>query len=182
MSAWSAIVGAAGTNKSEVARRVVRALAERGLRVGGFLQVDVPASDGTTEGWDVEHVADGERLVLARRSPDPTLCEYAFREQGFAQAAAWAREACDVVMIGGVGKLEAARGGHWPVLEALVTRADAAHVVACVRDSSLAAVALALPDPVAHVMLPCSSDAIVELADQIARAVRSVTPFAGTAR
>ncbi len=173
MSAWSAIVGAAGTNKCEVAREVVRAPAARGLRVGGFLQVDVPGADGETEGWDVERVADGVRVVLARKSEDPTICGYAFREPGFAEAAAWAGEACDVVIVGGVGKLEAAKRGHWPVLEALIGAPDAPHVVACVRDTCLATIAFALPDPVAHVGLPCGSDEIARLADQIARAVRS---------
>ena len=171
MAGWAAIVGAAGTNKSATARQVARRLERRGLRVGGFLQVDVADAAGETQGWDVERVSDGERVTLARRSADPTLCSYAFVESGFARAAAWARDEAEVVVIGGVGKLEAAQGGHWPALEALVREPSAPLVIACVRDSCLATVAFALPDPAAHIMLPCDAAEVARFADEIAGAL-----------
>jgi nucleoside-triphosphatase THEP1 len=157
MSSWSLIVGKAGTRKNRAARSVARALESRGLGVAGFLQEEVTDDQGETLGWDVVRITDDRRFPLARVSADPTLCGYRFDDEGFARAAEWARAAADVVVVGGVGKLEAAERGHWPVLSELIASASAPHVMACVRDSSLATIALSLPDPSTYLELPCDA-------------------------
>lgn len=173
MSEWSVIVGRAGSEKGELARRVIDALLAAGLQVGGFVQKSVADAAGETLGWDVERIDRSERCVLARTSPEPTLCSYAFEAEGFARAADWSRQPADVVVVGGVGKIEAARGGHWPLLEGLILDPDAPHVIACVRDSCLATVALALPDPVAHVTSPCDAAELSSFAQEVAVACAS---------
>lgn len=169
MASWSVIVGATGTNKGRVALRVARTLAQRGLRVAGFVQEEVSDAAGEPLGWDVVSVTDESRCILARRADDDTLCGYRFEDSGFDQARRWAMAPSDVVIIGAVGKLEAAQRGNWAVLEALVRDAKAPHAVACIRDSSLSTVALSLPDPEAYVELPCTDAAL----DDFVKAVQS---------
>ena len=72
------------------------------------------------------------------------------------------------MVIGGVGKIEAARAGHWPLLESLILDPEAPHVIACVRDTCIATIALALPDPEAHVMLPCDDAELASFAHEVA--------------
>lgn len=168
MSSWSAIVGAPGTEKGRAAQKLAALLRARGLAVAGFVQEDVPDAAGETQGWDIVSVADPTRIgVLARVSSAPDLCGYAFSEAGFALARELARQPADVVIVGGVGKLEAAKQGHWPLLQSLIESARAPHVVACVRDTCLATVAFALPDPLDYVELPCSDAELGRLADRL---------------
>jgi nucleoside-triphosphatase THEP1 len=171
MSSWSVIIAPVGRDKSEPTRRVIVELTLRGLAVGGFLQVWL-GDDARVRGWDVERVDGSERTLLARESADPTLCSWAFEPSAFARAAAWAREPADVVIIGGVGKMEAAREGHWPLLASLIADPAAPHVIACVRDSCLANIALELPDPVADLTLPCDPAALESFVATVADTAR----------
>lgn len=168
---WSAIIGGRDTDKTGAALAVARHLSARGLVVRGFVQREVHDARGEVAGWDVERLDGGARRPLARASATPELCDYAFDAQGFAQASAWADEACDVVVVCGVGKLEADKRGHFPLLQRLATAAGGPHVVACVRDSSLTAVGLALPDAAAWVELPCDDAALARFADDVAAAL-----------
>ena len=172
MGQWSAVVGRSKLEKDRVALEVARNLARRGIRVGGFVQLRSHDDDGELIGWDVCRVSDGERYALARRSSDPDLCSYRFDDDAFALAKAWSREEpAEVVFIGGVGKLEAAERGHWPVLSELVERADGPHVVACIRDTSLSTIALRLPDPVEALELPAADDVVRAFTDAVAERV-----------
>lgn len=172
MSSWSAIVGAPGTEKGRAAKKLAELLQARGLRVAGFVQEDVSGASGETLGWDIVSVSAPEKVgILARTSSEPDLCGYAFQPAGFAFARELASERADVVIVGGVGKLEAAKQGHWPVLAELVERADGPHVVACIRDTCLSSVALALPDPLDYVELPCDDAALAELAERLSTAL-----------
>jgi nucleoside-triphosphatase THEP1 len=168
MTQWSAIVGGAGTEKGRAARKLAALLEARGLRVAGFVQNDVSDDAGETLGWDIASVTEPERVgVLARISQDPDLCGYKFEQAGFELARALSDQPADVVVIGGVGKLEAAERGHWPLLRGLIDRADSPHVVACIRDTSLSAIALALPDPLDYVELPCDDAELERLAERL---------------
>lgn len=145
-------------------------LRARGRTVAGFVQQDVPDGHGETAGWDVVSVSDPSRCsALARVSDAPNLCGYAFSEAGFAYARQLATDEADVVIVGGVGKLEAAKQGHWPLIEELLSGPSTRHVVLCIRDSCLSTVALALPDPFDHVSLPCDDAELERLADAVAR-------------
>lgn len=172
MSSWSAIVGAPGTHKGRAAQKLAQQLTTRGLKVAGFVQIDVLDAAGEELGWDVVSVAEPPRSgILARASQTPDLCGYAFEDAGFALAKDFASETADVVIVGNLGKLEAAKLGHWPLLEALVAQSDGPHVVACVRDSCLATIALALPDPVDYVELPTDDDTLADFAERLSGVV-----------
>lgn len=170
---WSAIIGGRKADKTRAALVVARRLRAQGVAVGGFVQREVLAASGDVAGWDVERVDGGARRVLARTSPTPELCDYTFDAAGFAQAAAWASEPCEVVLVGGVGKLEADKQGHFPVLERLARAPDGPHVLAVVRDSCLTQVGLALPDASGWVELPCDDAALERFADEVAARVRA---------
>ena len=154
MASWSAIVGARSDDKGAALHHVLDWLRESGVRLGGFYQERVLDDAGEVAGWDVVRLGQPGRASLARRSDEPDMCDYAFKRSGFAAAAAWVDEpGADLIVVGGMGKLEAAGGGHWPVVEGLL--AGSAHTLLCIRDTSLSGVALRLPDPVAYVHLPC---------------------------
>jgi nucleoside-triphosphatase THEP1 len=171
MAGWSAIVGPVGSNKTGHALHVARALRARGLRVGGFVQHELRGPDGAIEGWDLEHVAGGDRLPLARRSPTPAICGWGFDDEAFAAAARWLRDrGADVVVAGGVGKLEAAGRGHWPALHEVASLGVGPHAVLCVRADCLSTIALGLPDPLAFVELPARATEVQRLVDAIALA------------
>jgi nucleoside-triphosphatase THEP1 len=170
---WSAIIGSRKVDKTQAALVVARRLREHGLTVGGFVQREVLAPSGDVVGWDVVRVDGAARRVLARTSPTPELCDYRFDAAGFAQAAACALEPCEVVLVGSVGKLEADRQGHFPVLERLARAPCGPHVLAVVRDSCLTQVGLALPDASGWVELPCDDAALERFADELAARVRA---------
>lgn len=170
---WSAIIGGRKTDKTAATLAVVRRLEAQGLVVRGFVQREVRAPSGDIAGWDVERLGGAERAVLARTSPEPELCDYTFDPAGFAQAAAWASEPCDVVVVSGVGKLEEEQHGHFPALERLARARGGPHVLAVVRDSSLTRVGLALPDASGWLELPCDEAALEAFADEVARAARA---------
>jgi nucleoside-triphosphatase THEP1 len=164
MAHWSAIVGAAGSNKYDFVKRLAERLRAAGLSVGGFAQPLVRAPDGTPIGWDVENLATGERITLARPSAQPELCTYAFEPDAFETAARWLGMRADVVVAEGVGKLEAAGNGHWTALCRLVADQTAPQIVIGIRDTSLAAIALSLPDPEAHIQLPADEPEAIAFA------------------
>ena len=172
MSSWSLIIGRSGADKGGIALSVARELGRRGLAVAGFVQQSVLDDAGEPSGFDVVSVPREEHFALARVSSDPTLCGYRFDERGFDRAREWSMTPADVVVIGGVGKLEAAQAGHWPVLSALIADANAAHVIACVRDTALSTIALALPDPVAYIELPSCDEELELFIGRVERACR----------
>ncbi len=178
MTSWSAIVGAPGTQKGRAAKLLSRMLGSRGLRVAGFVQEEVCDANGEVTGWDVESVSTPERrTVLARtRTTDPTICGYAFEPDGFAAARAFALEPADVVIVGGVGKLEAAKQGHFPLLAERCAATTGPHVVLCIRDTCLASIAFELPDPIDHVQLPCDTSELERLAATIAASLGDARP------
>ncbi|MCC6903940.1 MAG: DUF2478 domain-containing protein [Polyangiaceae bacterium] len=172
MSHWSAIVGKPGTEKGQAAKKLAALLEARGFAVAGFVQDDVSDAAGKTVGWDISSVTGpAERGVLAREAAEADLCGYKFEPSGFQLARRLSQRAADVVIVGGVGKLEAAEQGHWPLLKALIDREPGPHVVACIRDTCLSAIALALPDPLDSVELPCDAADLERLAERLAAAL-----------
>ena len=174
MGSWSAIVGPAKSNKSGYAWRVAQALATRGFRTGGYVQREVRDPEGETLGWDVERVLDEQRVTLARPSNDPDICGYRFQSAGFSAAADWlGTPNRDLVVMDGIGKLEAAGRGHWPAAKRVVEDPTAPHALLCIRDDCLRTIALALPDPLAFLEVPASerdTAAFVEVLDELLRA------------
>lgn len=177
MAGWSAIIGSIRANKGGYAWRIAQALAHRGFQVGGFVQEPLRESDGTVIGWDLVRLLDRETHPLARVSHEPHLCSWRFDERGFHAAASWLSEpGLDVVVIDSVGKLEAAGTGHYPALSAHVLAPDGPHVIACIRDTSLATIVLGLPDPIASLEVPASTAATQQFVDSLDELLRPDAP------
>lgn len=177
MAGWSAIIGSIRANKAGYAWRIGQALAHRGYRVGGFVQVPEREQDGTIIGWDVVRLLDGVSHPLARVSHEPHLCSWRFDERGFRAAASWlSAPGLDVVVIDSVGKLEAAGAGHYPALSSRVLAPDAPHVVACIRDTSLATIVLGLPDPIASLEVPASPELTQQFVEELDELLRPDAP------
>lgn len=174
MATWSALVGARRDDKATALGRVLAKVEEAGVRVGGFAQERVLDAAGETLGWDVVRIGAPVRQPLARRGEQPDVCDYAFSALGFETAAAWALDArAELVVVGGVGKLEAAGRGHSPLLLRLLEEGTHRHALFCIRDTSLAAVALSIPDPESHLQLPCEPSQLDEFADGLVELVRA---------
>lgn len=141
------LTGAVGVGKTTVAGRVVDLARQQGLICGGLLAPAMPGRRGPAGGrigiWGVD-LGTGERRPLARTDRDlggPAIGPYSFD----AAALAWAvgvvqaaRNACDLLVVDEIGKLELWQGiGLTPILPWLAAGAvDRALVV--VRDSLLA--------------------------------------------
>ncbi|MEZ4219983.1 MAG: hypothetical protein R3B13_03570 [Polyangiaceae bacterium] len=166
MTDWFAIVGARSDDKQRALDQVVACLQSQ-LRLAGFFQERVHDDAGEVSGWDVVRVGGSGREVLARRSPNPELCAYSFEVGGFGAARSWAQQDADVVLVGGMGKLEAAGGGHFPVVQALIEAPDAPALLLCIRDTSLANIALRLPDPAGFIHLPCEASELDDFCNAI---------------
>jgi nucleoside-triphosphatase THEP1 len=168
MGNWTAVVGAAGSNKYEFVKLLSQRLRASGLSVAGFAQPLARAADGTPFGWDIENLATGERLTLARPSSEGHVCNYAFEPGAFEAAALWLDEPSDVVIADGVGKLEAAGSGHWAAVSRVIARPSGPLLVIGIRDTCLTTIALSLPDPQAHIQLPVEQAEAVAFAETVA--------------
>lgn len=168
MNRWAALVGRARDGKSQATQTLIDALTSRGLSVGGFYQEPVPG------GYDVINAMTGERRALAREAPNPILCSFAFDAAAFDAAAGWALRAAHDVTFVELGKLEAAREGHWATFAALLERPGL--VVAAIKPSALASMAFDLPDPEAGLELPCDEDAVTAYAGELLTVVASIAP------
>lgn len=179
MAGWSAIIGGIRANKGGYAWRIGQALAYRGFSVGGFVQEAQRDDDGTIVGWDVVRLFDGVSHPLARVSHEPHLCSWQFADEGFRAAASWlSAPGLDVVVVDSVGKLEAAGTGHYPALSSMILAPDAPHVIACIRDTSLATIVLGLPDPVASLEVPASPELTAEFVEELDDLLRPDAPSA----
>jgi hypothetical protein len=147
-----------------------------GLIVAGFRPREGDERDERGKAIDLflEDLGSGARVALARIDPTtPDLCSYRFAEGAFEAAARWcAPEGKDVVVLGGLGPLEAAGRGHAPLLRALVGAEHSALPVLAIRRDALAAIALTLPDPAAALELPADAASLSAFAREVEEAVR----------
>ncbi|MCL2779062.1 MAG: DUF2478 domain-containing protein [Polyangiaceae bacterium] len=181
---WALIVGGKGAGKSTAATRVANMLATRGIAVGGVIQEAVH-EDGERVAYRACHVGEPTSgVIIAHRGAPPKgtqtnalreFCSLVFDDDAFAAAGAWVRQAmnaCDVVIIDEVSKLEVSGGGHHNAIrDALAGRALAILVV---RDHQLFAVVekFELEDAVASLEVG-DDDAIDAFVDTIVCAVRT---------
>jgi putative molybdopterin biosynthesis protein len=104
---------------------MVRHLQQRGLSVGGFVQVPSGPASEKPLGYDLYRVAHAERVPFAERTASPReqpsnrFCELLLHTESLARAWQWLREdmaCCDVLVVDGVGRLEEQGQGLFPAL------------------------------------------------------------------
>jgi len=173
---WAALVGGSREGRDGAIDALISQWRTDGLVVGGFRSCDGDDRDeqGKPLSMFLQDVSTGARVPLAVTDPTtPDVCSYRFDEAAFATARRWCETAgLDVVVLGGLGPLEAAGRGHASLVRAVVTQPSAALPVLAIRRDALAAIALSLPDPVADLELPASSGTVAAFARQVERAVR----------
>jgi nucleoside-triphosphatase THEP1 len=173
---WAAVVGGSREGRDVALDLLVAHWRSAGLVVAGFRPRDGDERDEHGKAVDLylEDLESGTRVALARTDPTtPDLCSYRFAEGAFEAAARWcAPDGKDLVVVGGLGPLEAAGRGHTPLVRALVGAEHTALPVLAIRRDALAAIALALPDPVAALELPADAATISAFAREVEGAVR----------
>lgn len=148
--------------KSELVLELARALQAQGLRVGGFAQPERRDERGE-KGYELVRLSTGERAALARggttaKPGEEAVCDFAFDPSSFDLARRWieADAGADVLILDGVGKLEAAGRGHAASLRRALELSPPARVVVAARPSQLFYLVerYGLEEPLASLGLP----------------------------
>jgi len=104
---------------------MVRQLQQRGLKVGGFVQVPSGPASEKPLGYDLYRLARAERVPFAERrlplrgQPAERFCELSLHTESLARAWQWLREdmaCCELLVVDGVGRLEEQGQGMFPAL------------------------------------------------------------------
>lgn len=178
MARWALIECERSKPKSEFALELARVLAGRGLRVGGFAQPQRLDERGE-KGYELVRLSTGERAVLARggtaaQAGEEAVCDFAFRQGVFDLARRWIEEdaGADVLILDGIGKLEAAGRGHAASLRRALELPPATRVVLATRPSQLFYVVerFGLGEPIASLGLPAVEAERAAFAGALARA------------
>lgn len=173
---WAALVGGSREGRDVALDLLIAHWRSAGLALAGFRPRDGDERDerGKVVDLYLEDLQSGARVALARIDPTtPDLCSYRFDPAAFEEAARWCTpDGKDLVVLGGLGPLEAAGRGHGPFARELVNGAHTALPVLAIRRDALATIALALPDPVAALELPAAPEAVLAFAREVEAAVR----------
>jgi nucleoside-triphosphatase THEP1 len=178
MVRWALIECERSKPKSEFALELSRALAGKGLRVGGFAQPERRDERGE-KGYELVRLSTGEREELARggvaaRPGEEAVCDFAFRQGAFDLARRWieADAGADVLILDGIGKLEAAGRGHAASLRRALELSPPARVVVAARPSQLFYLVerFGLEEPIASLRLPAAEGERADFARALARA------------
>lgn len=155
MTRWALLTAERSADHAAHLARIVERLAAEGVRTAGFLQVKLVSPDGAKR-YELVRVGGGdERVLLAAEglpaeglpaetttAPESFSCALRFRDAAFATAAGWLSadaDAADLLVVGGIGRLELHGQGHAPALAAALGR-GLAPVLLGVRASRLGAV------------------------------------------
>lgn len=178
---WAAVVGTAREGRDDTLDALIADWRAAGLAVGGFRPREGGVRDERGKSTEIflEDVSTGTRLPLAVTDPStPDVCSYRFDAATFEAARAWcvaASRAGGVVLLAGLGPLEAAGRGHAPVVATIVSTSGPALPVLVIRRDALATIALPLPDPVAALELPADEPARRAFAQAVEGALRPET-------
>ena len=155
---WAALVGRSDHGRLEAIEAIITRARAAGVGIAGLLQMRAE------DGHDAVDLATGERRAVLRTSHAPDICDWAFEPGAldFGRAAAGRDAPLSVLP---AGRLEATGRGHWPAVAARL--ATGKPTLLCVSPSSLAAIALDLPDPYAGLELPASAEDVAAFADAL---------------
>ncbi len=157
---WAAIVGRERHGRVKVVWALTERLRAAGIEVGGVVQ---EAADGTINLVDI---ATNWKRPIATTSPNPDVCDWRLRQEVFEEVREdFARSRADLVFLH-AGRVEAQGRGHWKTVLEQLERATP--LVLCMPQSSLARLALDLPDPVAALELPASPAEVDAFAAELA--------------
>ncbi len=161
---WVAIVGREKTGRVAAVWSLVDQLRASGLTVGGAVQERSGAN------IELVDIVTGTRRTLASASLDPDVCDWAFDRSVFTEVRESALASTGDVVFMHAGRFESNHRGHWDTLLELLERETM--VVLCMPPSSLARIALDLPDPIGALELPADTDAISWFGYEIQRLLR----------
>jgi excisionase family DNA binding protein len=145
-------------SRAEQVLELARMLTERGLRVGGFVQIPFGPASSKALGYDLYRFSRPERLPLAERDAQEELrlggerhCELVFHPSTLARACEWLREdlaTSDLLIVDGVGTLEERGRGFLPALAWARAKARVKMIILSSTHNRAARIArrLALPD------------------------------------
>ncbi len=162
---------------------LVQELRDRGLRVGGFVQVPSGPASAKPLGYDLYRLNKPERAPLAERirhdqlSPSgDRFCELSFHASTLARACEWLREdvsMSDLLIVDGVGRLETRGQGLFPALAWARTQSRPKLIILSSRRAHVPDVArrLSLSDKqVTELSFGSQSAAPQQIVEQIVRA------------
>ncbi len=162
---WAAIVGREKTGRVRAVWSLVDALRGIGVSVGGVVQQRASGGD-----IDIVDIVTGRCRRLAGTSPDPDVCDWGFEADVFAEVRALLSDTHTEVLFVHAGRVEAQGRGHWATVCDVLER-DVL-VVLCMPPSSLARIALDLPDPIAALELPADESDVDWFVDELQRLAR----------
>lgn len=170
MAKWALIIGERREGRDDTVLELVTQWTAAGLQVSGCTQVALPGPDGPV-GYDAQCLW-GATLAVARPSPEPTLCGFAFVEETFETIRReLQRRQPDITVLPGA-KLESAEQGHWPAMNDALN-ADEGLLVLVLRPHIVGRIAVRLPDPVAYLELPNSVDEVRNFSEAVLAAQAS---------
>jgi nucleoside-triphosphatase THEP1 len=169
MTRWALIAAEGGGDYGRCALQVSQELSAAGIRTAGFVQRKMVDAEGR-KSYELVRLHRDEQVLLAvdgvvpRGPSQEAFCSMAFHNHGFELARAWLEEDgrdADLLILGGVSKLETAGKGHCPTVEAALGSDKL--VLVCARASQLVYVVdkfgLEEETMVAALELPADDDA-----------------------
>jgi len=142
---WILIVGPKRSEKTTHALELVSRLRQRGVEVGGFVQVKETSNEGRPR-YDLMRLRTGERIPLAGERPlagrddSAYFCSLAFQMDSFAVSRKWLEDDAshaDVLFVGDVSKLEVVGEGHHATLTWALALEPPKVISICARSEQL---------------------------------------------
>jgi nucleoside-triphosphatase THEP1 len=144
MARWALLSEENGEARANRALAIVEHFAAASVRVAGFVQRKRVDPQGPKR-YEVVRLRDHETVALAVGGPmargpaGENICTLAFHDGGFDAARRWLEEdapGADVLVLDGIGKVEASGRGHAAALDAALRQPDKV-VLICARASLL---------------------------------------------
>jgi|GEM_PF-1482544 len=181
---WAFISAERIEESTAFALSLVASLEEAGIRTAGFAQHKSTQENGPTR-YEMVRLHSHERALLASNrgaatgENEASFCSLVFYNDSFATARRWVEEdahKAELLLVGGIGKLEVFDKGHCQLLECLLKQ-EGALLLLCVRASQLSRLMerFAFPEEgmVEALELPASSELMEAFAERLKASCRA---------